>query len=185
MAPLILFVGGIRSGKTRLAEEWAKAVAPQCLMLATCHCQDNEMAVRIAAHQKKRGPAWHTLEEPLEPLAALRIFRQKHPDFHGAIVIDSLGMLISNLMGQNISLPAILRRCRLLANCLTIQDLPCAIVSEECNLGFVPVNSVARKYGDILGNANQFFAAAANTVIFASCGLPILIKGAFPRFSQE
>lgn len=181
MTPLILFTGGIASGKSRLAEEWAQASAPQCLMLATCLSQDREMTARIEAHQKRRGPAWLTMEEPLEPLGALRLFRQNHPDFAGAIVIDSLGMLISNLMGQNISPHAILRRCSLLVKGVAALALPCAIVAEECGLGFLPLNAVARKYGDILGAAKQILAASAASVIFVSCGLPLPLKGRLPK----
>lgn len=181
MESLVLFVGGVRSGKTRLAEIWAQAAASQCLMLATCHCRDAEMAARIAAHKEARGESWLCLEEPLEPLGGLQIFLKDYSGFHGALVLDSLGMWIANLMEQNIAPRSILRRCQLLASGLARLDFPCAVVSEECGLGFVPVSSIARKFGDILGKANQLMAKASETVIFASCGLPLVLKGRLPQ----
>lgn len=180
MPPFALFVGGVSSGKTRLAEKWALSFSRPCLMLATCHGQDAEMTARIIAHKKARGDAWFCLEEPLEPLGRLRLFRAERPDFQGCVVLDSLGMWITNLMGLNLSPRDILRRCQALARAFASLEIPCAVVSEECGLGFVPLSGVARKFGDILGNANQVMARNAETVIFASCGLPLALKGSLP-----
>lgn len=185
----IFFVGGVRSGKSRLAQAWAEAAAPDRVMLATCHARDPEMAARIAQHRKARCENWACLEEPLEPLSALKGWREQRPDYNGSIVLDSLGMWVANLMAQNLPASAIDRRVTELAALLSSPDYSCAVVSEECGLGFVPVSGIARKYGDILGKANQTMARKAHAVLFVSCGLPLALKGVVPavlnRFTQE
>lgn len=180
MSDFALFTGGVRSGKTALACQWAQAKMPAQIMLATCHAQDAEMEARIAAHKKARGQSWTTLEEPLDPLGALAVFSAEHADFAGAVVLDSLGMWIANLMGQNMRPHEIMRRAQALANSLAALPHPCAVVSEECGLGFLPADPVARKFGDLLGKARQILARRASLVIFASCGLPLALKGQLP-----
>lgn len=179
-ANFVFFTGGVRSGKTRLAQLWAEASRSSSLYLATCLSRDAEMAARIASHQKARSSAWQTLEEPLEPWGAFVRFQASHPGFQGSVVLDSLGMWINNLMAQNLSPRSILSRCRKLSLAFASLSLPCAIVSEECGLGFVPLTPIARKYGDLLGVANQMMAQAATTAIMAISGLPLLLKGALP-----
>lgn len=176
----IFFIGGVRSGKSRLAQAWAEAAAPERVMLATCHAKDPEMATRIAKNKKARQESWHCIEEPLEPLGALNAWLGSHTDFNGSFIIDSIGMWIANLMTQNIAINSILQRMGALAETLAKPDYSCAIVSDECNLGFVPLDNIARKYGDILGSANQILAKKAHAVIFVSCGLPLALKGVVP-----
>lgn len=172
-----LYVGGARSGKTRLAENWGLKVARARLMLATCHVNDTEMAARIALHKKARGDAWELLEEPLEPLEALRLYLENNPEFGGAVVIDSMGMWINNLMLQNMSPGIILGRVKAMGQYLAACPLQCALVSEECGLGVIAANSVARKFGDILGSANQIMGRLCQDAIFVCCGLPLVLKG--------
>lgn len=176
---LTLFVGGVRSGKSALAENWALSQPGRPLMLATCQPCDAEMAARVAAHKQARSGAWLCLEEPFRPLAALAAFRAGQPDFAGAVVLDSLGMWIANLMGRRMPETDILANCQKLAHGLAAAGLPCALVSEECGLGFVPMSAAARSFGDLTGAANQIAAKAAANVVFVSCGLPLPLKGMF------
>lgn len=176
----ILFTGGSRCGKSKLAQAWAEAAADERLLLATCHPADPEMSARIAAHKKSRDDSWNCLEEPLEPLGSLNLFRAQQPAFSGSLLIDSIGMWLANLMAQNVTAREILRRARLLADSLDAIELPCALVTEECGLGFMAPNPVARKYGDLLGLTNQILAQKAHSVIFVACGLPLALKGSVP-----
>lgn len=180
MARAILFVGGVRSGKTRLAEKWAMSIGLPCLMLATCQCRDAEMAARIAAHKKGRGDSWLCLEEPLDLIGGIQAFLKRNPDFKNPVVVDSLGMWINNLMESGLGEKEIIEKSSQTLKKFASLDLPCAFVSEECGLGFVPMSNVARLYGDVLGAVNQIAAQMVDTVIFASCGLPLVIKGRMP-----
>ncbi|MDR1922624.1 MAG: bifunctional adenosylcobinamide kinase/adenosylcobinamide-phosphate guanylyltransferase, partial [Candidatus Adiutrix sp.] len=75
MGGLTLYLGGAKSGKTRLALTAAAAYPPPRLYLATAQAFDEEMEIRIKNHQAERGPEWRAIEEPLNPdqaLAALK-----------------------------------------------------------------------------------------------------------------
>ena len=44
-------------------------------------------------------------------------------------------------------------------------------------MGLVPTTALGRQYRDILGEANQTVAHICDNVIFATCGLPLIVKG--------
>ncbi len=51
------------------------------------------------------------------------------------------------------------------------------VVSNEVGCGVVPMNALARRFGDLAGSANQRLAEAANDVYWCVAGLPQRIKG--------
>ncbi|HJU61814.1 MAG TPA: bifunctional adenosylcobinamide kinase/adenosylcobinamide-phosphate guanylyltransferase, partial [Candidatus Binatia bacterium] len=51
---IILVTGGSRSGKSRYAEQRALELGARPLYVATAEAKDEEMAQRIAEHQKRR-----------------------------------------------------------------------------------------------------------------------------------
>ena len=69
-----LFIGGVKSGKSRLAEnyilEHAGNIKPY--YLATTECLDYEMRLRIADHKARRQNLFITLEEPVKLLETLQ-----------------------------------------------------------------------------------------------------------------
>ena len=67
---LILVLGGARSGKSACAEGLARQ-GERTLFVATAEALDDDMRQRILKHRKQRPAAWDTLEEPLDPVAAI------------------------------------------------------------------------------------------------------------------
>ena len=59
MAQRILITGGVRSGKSRAAEQ-RLAQSGQVLYIATARCLDKEMERRIQLHQQSRPAHWTT-----------------------------------------------------------------------------------------------------------------------------
>lgn len=175
-----MFVGGVRCGKSALAQAWAEKAAPLQLYLATSVPSDREMAERIARHKGQRGKSWLCLEESRDPFAALEKFLGENPLFRGALLLDSLDMLLNNLLGAGLTPKEILENMDKLMEGLAALPLPCAIVSAECGQGFVPMNPLARLYGDLLGMVNQKSAAICDKVVLVSCGLPLVLKGSLP-----
>lgn len=180
-----LFVGGTRSGKSALAQQWverhASGNAPCLLYVATCRVEDAEMATRVARHQQQRGPVWTVCEEALDPMRAITDCLAHAPNSAGnglrAILLDCVSLWIANLLAEGLTPEGIATRAQTLVRGLADCGLPCALVSAEVGMGLVPTTSLGRQYRDILGETNQMLAAACDSVIFATCGLPLVIKG--------
>ena len=68
---LTLVLGGVRAGKSSYAQQLA-ANGGRVAFLATAEAGDREMETRILSHQASRPAGWHTLEEPVDPVSALR-----------------------------------------------------------------------------------------------------------------
>ncbi|MGZ5045290.1 MAG: bifunctional adenosylcobinamide kinase/adenosylcobinamide-phosphate guanylyltransferase, partial [Methylobacter sp.] len=63
-----LFTGGIKSGKSRLAEAYIleQAITEKPYYLATTEFFDDEMRARILIHQQRRQDLFVTIEEPVK-----------------------------------------------------------------------------------------------------------------------
>ena len=184
MGAAVLFVGGTRSGKSGLAQRWAEAQAPQRLYLATGREDDEEMAARIALHKQERGQGWRCLEEPLDPagaLASLTPAAQPGGKGPGVVLFDCVSLWVANLMAADMTERDILDRVEALAASIEAYPLPLALVSVEAGLGMVAMSSLGRRFQDTLGLANQALARACGTVLFVSCGLPLVLKGQLPE----
>ena len=57
-----LILGGVRSGKSRLAEQHAHASGLQVVYVATAQARDAEMQRRVAEHQARRPDSWLSVE---------------------------------------------------------------------------------------------------------------------------
>ena len=184
MGAAVLFVGGTRSGKSGLAQRWAEAQAPQRLYLATGRADDEEMAARIARHKQERGQGWHCLEEPFDPagaLASLMPAAQHDGNGPGVVLFDCVSLWVANLMAADMTERDILDRVEALAASIEAYPLPLALVSVEAGLGMVAMSSLGRRFQDTLGLANQALARVCGTVLFVSCGLPLVLKGQLPE----
>jgi len=170
-APVIFYVGGARSGKSRLAQARAESLPGEPVYLATAQALDTEMHQRIARHRADRDPRWRTVEVPLALPQALRT----HDGAGRILLVDCLTLWLSNLMLAGHDLPA--------ARCALIEALACAeatliLVANEVGLGIVPDNALARAFRDEAGHLNQAVAAAADEVDFVAAGLALVMKPA-------
>ena len=59
--PLVLLIGGARSGKSELALRLAREQTAPVVFLATGEGGDAEMAVRIDQHRRERPTAWQSI----------------------------------------------------------------------------------------------------------------------------
>lgn len=162
-----LILGGARSGKTNYALRAAEATGRSLMMIATAEALDGEMEDRIARHRAERGPAWRTLEAPLDLADALA---QVGPD--NTAVVDCLTLWLSNLMHADRDIDA---ETETLIAALAGRDA--LLVSNEVGLGIVPDNALGRRFRDAAGRLNQQVAEAADKVVFIVAGLPLVLKG--------
>lgn len=162
-------LGGARSGKSRHAEDLCARSDLQPVYLATATAGDAEMAARIERHRRLRGPAWTTVEEPLELTAALERWRSPQR----IVLVECLTLWLSNLMvAERPVEPAV---DALLAE-LDADRGPVVLVSNEVGLGVVPMNALARRFVDDAGRLHQRLAARADRVVLLVAGLPIVVK---------
>ena len=161
-----LFLGGARSGKSRLAQAAAEAHPGPLTFIATAQALDDEMRARIARHQADRGPCWRTVEAPLALPEAIGAAE-------GVVLVDCLTLWLTNLMlGEHDVATASAR----LIEALRAASAPVILVSNEVGQGIVPETPLGRAFRDAAGRLNQAVAAVASEVTLAVAGLPLRVK---------
>lgn len=172
---LILVLGGVRSGKSRFAQQMAQASGENVLFVATAEAGDEEMRARIAAHRENRPAHWRTLEAT----SGLGPKLKTNAGNARVVIIDCLTLLISNIMGNAGPEEAekrVLGEIEDLILAVSEIEANVIIVSNEVGQGIVPDNRLGRNFRDIAGKANQMVASAAGDVYFMIAGLPLKLK---------
>ena len=167
-----LILGGMRSGKSRLAEQHAQESGLSVTYLATATAQDDEMRQRIAHHQAQRPGHWRLVEEPIALAAAL----QRHAAEDRCLLVDCLTLWLTNLLCLDNELRL---RGEMDALLDMLPKLPGSIilVGNETGMGVVPMGELTRRYCDEAGRLHQAIAARCDRVILTVAGLPLNLKG--------
>jgi adenosylcobinamide kinase/adenosylcobinamide-phosphate guanylyltransferase len=182
MARLTLVVGGTRSGKSAFAERLA-ATAPPVVYVATARLvpTDPEMAERIARHRQRReslAPPWATVEEPWDVAGAVA-----HHASAGCVLVECVPLWLTNLLlgapdRAEVDDAALRAAVAELAEAAALAVARVVLVSAEVGWGIVPDNVLARRFADVLGEANQLLAARADEVYACVAGIPWRLKPA-------
>ncbi|MEQ1558913.1 MAG: bifunctional adenosylcobinamide kinase/adenosylcobinamide-phosphate guanylyltransferase [Methyloglobulus sp.] len=161
-----LFIGGIKSGKSRLAEVFIlKSTTNKPYYLATTEFIDQEMQQRIASHQQRRQDKFITIEEPLHLSRAIK-------DCPGAILIECMSMWLNNMLYHQHTDDQIFHE---LTEALALpNDL--VFVINEVGLGVIADNPLVRQFVDLSGRVAQLLAAQCDQVYLCSAGLKIKLK---------
>jgi len=166
-----LYLGGARSGKSRMAEEAARRTGLALRYIATAAPGDDEMAERIAHHRAKReGLGWETVEALYDLPEAIRA--QSRTDT--AVLVDCLTLWLTNIMLADRDIAVV--REALLAE-IEAAPGPVLLVSNEVGLGLVPETPLGRAFRDEQGRLNRKIAALVPNVVFVAAGLPLVMKG--------
>jgi len=162
-----LFIGGIKSGKSRLAESHILAQTGDTKphYLATTEFFDDEMQARIQRHKQQRQDAFITIEEPLKLFSAV----QACP---GPVLIECISMWLNNQLYHQIPEADTLQE---LADVFTLPN-ELVLVHNEVGLGIIPDNPLARQFVDLSGRAAQLMAQHCDRVFFCSAGLKMQMK---------
>jgi len=168
-----LILGGVRSGKSRLAEQLARATGHPVLYIATATMgEDAEMQRRIRQHRARRPTDWITVEEPIAVGDVLRA--QDSPP--RCLVVECLTLWLTNLLCTAPDRLASERRslCDAVARAAT--DV--ILVGNETGLGVVPAGELSRRFLDEAGSLHQQLAAICDGVTLTVAGLPLELKSA-------
>jgi adenosylcobinamide kinase/adenosylcobinamide-phosphate guanylyltransferase len=167
-----LILGGVRSGKSRLAEQRARASARQVVYVATAiDVGDAEMNARIRQHRARRPAEWITLEEPFALGSAL--LANASPE--RCLLVECLTLWLTNLLCVKPEQFDEERR----SLCAAVSDVSgtLILVGNETGLGVVPRDELSRQFLDASGELHQTLAALCDRVTLTVAGLPFELKG--------
>jgi adenosylcobinamide kinase/adenosylcobinamide-phosphate guanylyltransferase len=168
-----LVLGGVRSGKSRYAQQLAEQ-SRLVVFVATAKVTDDEMRAKIQRHREDRPKDWVTVEEPLE-LARMLTQHEVNCD---VIVVDCLTIFAANLM-EAVGEDSTALESRIEELCTALRTIQCnvVLVSNEVGSGVHPSHALGRRYRDLLGEINKKIARIADDVVLMVAGLPLALKG--------
>ncbi len=161
-----LITGGVKSGKSNHALKIALSLGTKRVFIATAQPFDEEMALRIEKHKKKRDKSFITIEEPVELSRAINSCKKAD-----VCVIDCITVWIGNLMHYKR-----IDEIEPFIEALKKESANIIIVTNEVGMGIVPADKISREYADILGTTNQRIAALSDKVTLMVSGIAVPIK---------
>ncbi|OBA80403.1 adenosylcobinamide kinase/adenosylcobinamide phosphate guanyltransferase [Mycobacterium sp. 1164966.3] len=175
-----LVLGGIRSGKSRWAEETiAELLAPDepvCYLAAgSAAAADAEWAQRVAKHRDRRPAHWSTIETD-DVATQLR----RSPGM--PTLVDDLGAWLTNVLDRCQAWddgPAMVSVQQMIDDMIAAVSTfgsTLMLVSPEVGLTVVPATASGRRFADELGSLNQRVAALCERVVLVVAGQAVPIK---------
>ena len=171
-----LVLGGIRSGKSRWAEQTiAKSLAPgqpvRYLASGLGGQADAAWAQRVAQHRDRRPAHWSTIETD-DITTQLR----QSPDT--PTLVDDLGAWLTSTLDrhqawENGSVAAPVAD---MIDAISAFGSTLVLVSPEVGLTVVPATASGRRFADELGSLNQRIAALCDQVVLVVAGQAVPIK---------
>ncbi|PRY63372.1 adenosylcobinamide kinase /adenosylcobinamide-phosphate guanylyltransferase [Knoellia remsis] len=169
-----LVTGGVRSGKSviaeRLASQAAGSDAAVTYVATGPTADDPDWADRIATHRARRPPAWTTVETS---------------DLAGAVdaltgpaLVDCLGTWLTGVLDEldawdrprEAWQPALHERTRAVVDAWARCPHDVVAVTNEVGWGVVPAHRSGRVFADELGRLNQDVARASDRVLLVVAG---------------
>jgi adenosylcobinamide kinase/adenosylcobinamide-phosphate guanylyltransferase len=166
-----LILGGVRSGKSRLAEQHALASGLQVVYVATAQARDAEMQRRVAEHQARRPESWLSIEAGQNLAEVL----QREASAQRCVLVDCVTLWLTQLLCDATE-QDLRRECSALLEVLPHLRGQIILVSNETNMGVVPMGELSRRYCDEAGRLHQQMSALCERVILMVAGLPLVVK---------
>jgi len=174
--PLVVVLGGTRSGKSRFGLATTRRLAGdgRAWFLGTALPGDPELDDRVTRHRRERPSSWPTIHVAADLAAALARTDPSEP-----VLIDGLTLWLSALLGDEMTDIDPVLDGPVAAGFAAIAGRPgpVVVVSDEVGLGIVPMHAGARAYRDLVGIAHQRLAAMADEAYLLVAGLPMPLKG--------
>jgi len=172
-----LILGGVKSGKSKLAEQHAIDSGLDVTYIATAMkvfdgIVDQAMIDRINTHKEQRPAHWEVIEEPLYLADSLIKSSSKNK----LILVDCLTLWVTNLLLSNDS-TLLKSETEKLIKILPALSGHIIFVSNETSMGIIPESKLARQFCDETGILHQKLATLSGRVILTVAGLPHVLKG--------
>jgi len=161
----ILYFGGQKSGKSRLAENKILEIAkskPYYIATYDNSFSDKEMQRRVLEHQKDRSDRFITIEESRNLSSVIR-------DNH-SYIIDCLSMWILNTIDRD--LDYLIQEIEALSK----KEADIVFVLNDVQSGVIPVDKMSREYIDRSGIVGQRVAMICDEVYEVKLGLEVRLK---------
>lgn len=169
MATITLVTGGVRSGKSRFAQQLAEQRSDNPVYLATARIWDDDFADRIKRHQSDRDQRWQTVEEEK--------WLSRHDLSGRTVLVDCITLWLTNLFYNNGGqVEKTLEEAKKEWTAFVKKNMDLIVVSNELGMGVHPESEVARKFADVQGWMNQFIARQADVVYLMVSGIEVKIK---------
>jgi adenosylcobinamide kinase/adenosylcobinamide-phosphate guanylyltransferase len=169
-----LVLGGIRSGKSRWAEEAIAESAggiPVRYLATGPSPTDETWSARVAAHRLRRPTDWQTVESA-EVAAQLR-------DAAGVpTLVDDVGNWLTAAMDRRDAWNggSVAEDVTDLIGAVKVFGSPLVLVSPEVGLTVVSATEAGRRFTDALGSLNQRLASVCDRVVLVVAGQALTIK---------
>ena len=162
----ILYYGGQKSGKSRLAEakalELTNGEKPYYIATYDNSYADEEMQARLTQHLKQREEKFITIEEPLDLVSVI----EKKKTY----LVDCISMWILNTL----KLPQ--TELFLQLEALEKKDANIVFVLNDVNSGVIPMDKESRLFVDRTGVIGQKIASFCDEVYEVKLGIGVKIK---------
>lgn len=181
----IVILGGVRSGKSRLAERMVMSF-PHVTYIAPGPVPepdaptDPEWAARVAAHRAQRPASWATVETGDVPGAITDAATDGRPSHESAVLVDCLGTWITRVIDeadawddQRVGDTTVREAAENLGEALRVATTAArtvVCVTNEVGLGVVPAHRSGRLFRDALGRVNQVAADNSERVVLVVAG---------------
>jgi adenosylcobinamide kinase/adenosylcobinamide-phosphate guanylyltransferase len=186
-SPILFITGGVRSGKSRFAEEtaahvWKASPKSKLHYIAAMQPSDMEMRKRISRHQEDRINSeldWQTWEKPSKILELAPHFTKRD-----IVLLDCLTTWLNNelffqedVWQDEMFQEGLLEEMWTGIHCLSKVIGTFIIVSNEVLHEPVGSNNLVYAYKKILGRLHQRIVENARGAFLVEAGIPILMKG--------
>ena len=162
----ILYFGGQKSGKSRLAEiktlELSKDTKPYYIATYDNSYGDIEMQNRVLKHQNQRSDKFNTIEEKFELSAVIKD--------DNTYLVDCISMWLLN--GLEKSEDELLEEIKKLST----KKANIIFVLNDVSSGVIPFEKSSRKYVDLSGIIGQKLTIICDEVYEVKLGLPQRLK---------
>ncbi len=161
-----LFIGGIKSGKSKNAEEYTLSHSTcKPIYLATNEFFDDEMKIRVQKHKTQRADRFTTIEEPLELSKTIKTA-------NSIVLVECVSMWINNMLYHGKNEADMIKEIeRLIALhveiVFVINDVSCSVVSD---------NKLVREFVDINGRIAQLLSSTCREVYQTTAGISVKLK---------